>query len=173
MKRLIPPLAVLLLVTLAGCSSTPNTVASSVSPTTTGATSSPSDSTSPSSPSSSPSETTSPSETPSSSPVAGGTATDYCGAFKEIQAINDAPSSDPASAGAKMQAAAADMRKYAPAEIEKAANTYADVMDNIGKAAASGSFNQSALAKAVSDGMAGDAKDIATVAVWVARNCKL
>ena len=160
MKRLIPAFAVLLLVGLAGCSSTSNTVASSVSPTTTGATTSPA-------------ETTSPSGTPSSSTVAGGTATDYCGAFKEIQAVNDTPSSDPATAGAKMQKAAADMRKYAPAEITKAANTYANVMDNIGKAAASGSFDQAALAKAISDGMAGNAKDIATVAVWVAKNCKL
>jgi hypothetical protein len=160
MKRLVTPFAGLFLVALAGCSSTPGTVASSVSPTTTGVTSSPS-------------ETTSPSETPSSSPVAGGTASDYCGAFKEIQAINDAPSSDPASAGAQMQAAAADMRKYAPAEIEKAANTYADVMDNIGKAAASGSVDQAAFKKAISEGMAGNAKDIGTVAVWVAKNCKL
>ncbi|HEY5183893.1 MAG TPA: hypothetical protein VIM19_03070 [Actinomycetes bacterium] len=160
MKRLIPAFAVLLLVGLAGCSSTSNTVASSVSPTTTGATTSPA-------------ETTSPSGTPSSSTVAGGTATDYCGAFKEIQAVNDTPSSDPATAGAKMQKAAADMRKYAPTEITKAANTYANVMDNIGKAAASGSFDQAALAKAISDGMAGNAKDIATVAVWVAKNCKL
>lgn len=160
MKRLATPLAGLLLVALSGCSSTPSTVASSASPTTTGD-------------KSSPSEATSQSETSSSAPVAGGTATDYCGAFKEIQAINDAPSSDPASAGAQMQAAAADMRQYAPAEIEKAANTYADVMDNIGKAAASGSIDQAALTKAISDGMAGNAKDIGTVAVWVAKNCKL
>lgn len=160
MKRLVTPFAGLLLVALSGCSSTPSTVASSASPTTTGVTLSPS-------------ETASPSESPSSAPVAGGTASDYCGAFKEIQAINDAPASDPASAGAKMQAAAADMRKYAPAEIEKAANTYADVMDNIGKAAASGSIDQAALTKAISDGMAGNAKDIGTVAVWVAKNCKL
>ena len=145
---------------MAGCSSTSNAVASSGSPATTGATTSPAD-------------TTVPSETPSSSTVAGGTATDYCGAFKEIQAINDTPSSDLASAGAKMQAAAAEMRKYVPTEIEMAANTYADVMDNIGKAAASRSFDQAALANAVSDGMAGDARDIDTVVVWVAKNRKL
>jgi hypothetical protein len=75
--------------------------------------------------------------------------------------------------GAQFQAAAADMRKYAPAEIQKAANTYADVMDNIGKAAASGTIDEAALQKAISDGMAGNAKDIGTTAVWVAKNCDL
>ncbi len=111
--------------------------------------------------------------TPSSPAVAGGTATDFCGAFKEIQAVSSAPSGDMATVGAQFQAAAADMRKYAPAEIAKAANTYADVMDNIGKAAASGSIDQAALSKAFSDDVAGNAKDIGTVAVWVAKNCKL
>ena len=90
----------------------------------------------------------------------------------ELQAVNDSPSTDPATAGAKMQAAAADMRKYAPSEIAAAANTYADVMENIGKAAAGGSFDQAKLQKALADGMAGKAKDIGTVSVWVAKNCK-
>jgi len=75
--------------------------------------------------------------------------------------------------GAKFQAAAADMRKYAPAVIATAANTYADVMDNIGKTAAGGAFDEAALQKAISDGMAGNAKDIGTTAVWVAKNCNL
>ena len=64
------------------------------------------------------------------------------------------------------------MRKYAPAEIQKAANTYADVMDSIGKAAAGGSIDEAAMSKAVSDAIAGNAKDIGTTAVWVAKNCK-
>ena len=169
MKRLIAPLSLLFLVALAGCSSTPSTVASSVSPTETAVASSPSETASQSA-----SETTSPSETPTSAPVAGGTATDFCGAFKELQALNGAPSGGLASSmGAQFQAAAADMRKYAPAEIKKAANTYADVMDNIGKAAASRTIDEAALQKAISDGMAGNAKDIGTTAVWVAKNCNL
>ena len=169
MKRVIAPLSLLLLLALAGCSSTPSTGASSVSPAETAVASSPSETASQSA-----SETTSPSEAPTSAPVAGGTATDFCGAFKELQALNGAPSGGLASSmGAQFQAAAADMRKYAPAEIKKAANTYADVMDNIGKAAASGTFDEAALKKAISDGMAGNAQDIGTTAVWVAKNCNL
>jgi hypothetical protein len=168
MKRLIATLSLLFLVALVGCSSTPSSVASSLSPTETAVASSPSETASQSA-----SETTSPSEAPTSAPVAGGTATDFCGAFKELQALNDAPSGDLASMGAQFQAAAADMRKYAPAEIKDAANTYADVMDNIGKAAAGGTFDEAALQKAMSDGMAGNAKNIATTAVWVAKNCGL
>jgi hypothetical protein len=177
MKRVIAPLSLLLLVALAGCSSTPSTGASSVSPAATAVAPSPAGTAVAPSPtetaSQSASETTAPSAAPTSAPVAGGTATDFCGAFKELQALNGAPSGDLASMGAQFQAAAADMRKYAPAEIQKAANTYADVMDNIGKAAASGTIDKAAMQKAISDGMAGNAKDIATTAVWVAKNCKL
>lgn len=166
MKRLIAPLSLLFVVALAGCSSTASTVPSSVSPAETASQSA-------SEPTSSIEASTAPSEAPTSAPVAGGTATDFCGAFKELQALNDAPSGDVASMGAQFQAAAADIRKYAPAEIEQAANTYADVMDNIGKAAAGGTFDEAALQKAISDGMAGNAKDIGTTAVWVANNCNL
>ena len=179
MKRLIAPLSLLFLVALAACSSTPSAVAPSQSPAGTAATSSVSPAetavaSSPSETASQPaSQTTSPSEAPTSAPVAGGTATDFCGAFKELQALNDASSGDLASIGAQFQAAAADMRKYAPAEIKDAANTYADVMDKIGKAIAGGSFDQAAMQKAISEGMAGNAKDIGTTAVWVAKNCKL
>ncbi len=179
MKRLIAPLSLLFLVALAGCSSTPSTVTSSLSPAGSAVTSSvsPTEAAVASSPSEtasqSASETISPSEAPTSAPVAGGTATDFCGAFKELQALNDAPSGDLRSMGAQFQAAAADMRKYAPAEIKDAANTYADVMDSIGKAAAGGTVDEAALQKAISDGMAGNAKNIATTAVWVAKNCNL
>ena len=168
MKRLIAPLSLLFVVALAGCSSTPSTVASSVSPTETAVASSPTETASQSA-----SETTSPSEAPTSAPAAGGTATDFCSAFKELSALNDAPSGDLASTGAKFQAAAADIRKYAPAEIKDAANTYAAFMDNIGKAAAGGTFDEAALQKAISDGIAGNAADIGTTAVWVAKNCSL
>lgn len=166
MKRLIAPLWLLFLVALAGCSSTASTLPSSVPSAGTASQSA-------SEPTSSIEASTAPSEAPTSAPVAGGTATDFCGAFKELQALNDAPSGDVASMGAQFQAAAADVRKYAPAEIEQAANTYADVMDNIGKAAAGGTIDEAALQKAISDGMAGNAKDIGTTAVWVAKNCDL
>jgi hypothetical protein len=171
MKRLIAPLSLLFLVALAGCSSTPGTVASSVSPAGSAVASSVSPAGSAVASSVSPTEAAVAS--PTSAPVAGGTATDFCGAFKELQTLNDAPSGDLASMGAKFQAAAADIRKYAPAEIATAANTYADVMDNIGKAAAGGTFDAAALKKAISDGMAGNAADIGTTAVWVAKNCNL
>jgi hypothetical protein len=180
MKRILAPLSLLLLVALAGCSATSSAapssaVASSASPTQAAVASSPSEVASqPVADTAAPSEAPAmPSEAPTSAPVAGGTATDFCGAFRELQALNDAPSGDLASMGAQMQAAAADMRKYAPAEIKDAANTYANVMDSIGKAAASGTFDQATLQKAISDGMAGSAKDIGTTAVWVAKNCKL
>ena len=160
LKRIIAPLSLLFVVALAGCSSTPGTVASSVSP-------------AGSAVASSVSPTEAAVASPTSTPVAGGAATDFCGAFKELQALNDAPSGDLATMGAQFQAAAADMRKYAPAEIKDAANTYAAVMDNIGKAAAGGTFDKVALQKAIADGMAGNAKDIGTTAVWVAKNCNL
>lgn len=168
MKRLIAPLLLVFVVALAACSSTSSPAPSSVSPTQAAVSSSPSEASSQSAP-----ESTSPTDAPTSAPVAGGTATDFCGAFKELQALNDAPSGDLASMGAQLQAAAADIRKFAPAEIKDAANTYADVMDNIGKAAAGGTFDEAALQKAIAEGMAGNAKDIGTTAVWVAKNCDL
>ena len=171
LKRIIAPLSLLFVVALAGCSSTPGTVASSVSPAGSAVASSVSPAGSAVASSVSPTEAAVAS--PASTPVAGGTATDFCGAFKELQALNDAPSGDLATMGAQFQAAAADMRKYAPAEIKDAANTYADVMDNIGKAATGGTFDKAALQKAIADGMAGNAKDIGTTAVWVAKNCSL
>jgi glucose/arabinose dehydrogenase len=168
LKRVIAPLSLLFLVALAGCSSTPSTGSSSASPAATAVASSPAETAPPPA-----SETTSPTEAPTSAPVAGGTATDFCGAFAEIQAVSEAPSGDPATVGAQFQAAAADMRKYAPAEIQQAANTYADLMDSIGKAAASGTFDEAALQKAMSDAIAENGKDIGTTAVWVAKNCNL
>jgi len=171
LKRIIAPLSLLFVVALAGCSSTPGTVASSVSPAGSAVASSVSPAGSAVASSVSPTEAAVAS--PTSTPVAGGAATDFCGAFKELQALNDAPSGDLATMGAQFQAAAADMRKYAPAEIKDAANTYAAVMDNIGKAAAGGTFDEAALQKAIADGMAGNAKDIGTTAVWVAKNCSL
>ena len=154
MKRLIAPLTLLFVVALAGCSSTPASSPSSSS----GAVASP------------PAETAT---SQSGAPVAAGSATDFCGAFTELQSIFDATSGDPATIGTQLQAAAADMRKYAPAEIAQAANTYADVMDAIGKAAAGGTVDQAALMKSISEATSGNAKDIGATAVWVSNNCSL
>jgi hypothetical protein len=173
MRRLIAPLSILMLVVLAGCGSTPAKIASSTSPVEPAVASSPPQAASQAAPeTASPTEApVLPSEAPSSAPVAGGTATDFCGAFKELEAMSQTNPSDLASAGAQFQSAAADMRKYAPAEVQQAANTYADLIDSIGKAVANGSVGEASLSKAISDGMAGNAKDIGKVAVWVAKNC--
>jgi hypothetical protein len=161
-------MSLVFVIALAACSSTPSTGAASVSPTAAAVASASSEVASPATP-----EAATPGESPSAAPVVGGTATDFCGAFKELQALNDSPSGDVASMGAQLQAAAADVRKYAPAEIKDAANTYADVMDSIGKAAAGGSVDEAALQKAFADAIAGNAKDIGTTATWVATNCDL
>lgn len=105
------------------------------------------------------------------SEVPGGGATDFCGAFTELKNAGGAITA--VAAGAAFRSAAADIRTYAPAEIKAAAGTYADVMDNIGKAAQSGAIDQQSLQSAVTTGLAGKATDIATVAKWVATNCAL
>ena len=166
MKRLIALPSLLLLVALAGCGSTSSPTTSSAPPPSQTAAASPTEA------AATPMATASASA-PMPAPVAGGTATDFCGAFKEIQAVSETPTGDVASMGAQFRAAAADMRKFAPADIQKAANTYADVMDTIGKAAEGGTIDQAALSKAISDGMAGNSSDISTTAVWVAKNCAL
>jgi len=158
MRRLSLMLA--LVAALAACSSgSSNNVASSTTTT----------------PAAAPS-TTSVSESPSAATTstedsAGGAATDYCTAFTELEKAKGA--ANPAAAGAAFEAAAADMRKFAPPEIKDAAETYADLMETIGKAAQSGNMDEASLSKAMAVGIAGKAKDVATVAKWVSTNCKL
>jgi len=53
------------------------------------------------------------------------------------------------------------------------AETYADLMETIGKAAQPGNMDEASLSKAMAVGIAGKAKDVATVAKWVSTNCKL
>ena len=98
-------------------------------------------------------------------------ATDFCSAFKELDVAKS--SNTPAAFGAAFEAAAADMRKYAPTEIKDAAETYADVIENIGKAAQAGKMDEAGMQKALVAGMAGKAADIGKVAVWASQNCKL
>lgn len=116
---------------------------------------------------SSTSATASPTIAPTSSGVSGGGATDFCGAFKELESVRGATT--PAAAGAGHRATAAHMRTYAPAAIKDAAGTYADLMDNIGKAAQSGTMDQQSMQKAIAAGMAGKSEDIAKVAIWVSK----
>ena len=85
----------------------------------------------------------------------------------------DTPTNDFAGAAAKAQAAAADMKKYAPAEIQQAANTYADIVNTVAQSIASGTIDSSSMAQAVSTALAGNGKDIATTALWVSKNCNI
>jgi hypothetical protein len=158
MHRFLVPLS-LILVVAGGCSSTSSTAAAGASSATSVATS--------------PTTSAAPTAAPTAAPVAGGSATDFCGAFQELQSVSEVPSGDLATVGAKFRAAAADMRKFAPADIKQAANAYADVVDSIGRAATGGTLDEAGISKAMADGMSGDANDITKVALWVSKNCKL
>lgn len=105
--------------------------------------------------------TTSPKAAAGSSKVAVGKATSFCAAFKEMQSVK--ASDGAAAAGAAYQTIAAEMRKYSPAAINDAAEAYADVIENSGKALKSGTMPTAA---GVSS------KDLAKVTVWVTKNCK-
>ncbi len=161
MGRHLIALSFLVMGALAACSSGSTTAPSSAAPTATSA--------SPDTASAAPSEAMTPSRSPE--PVAGGTATDFCGAFDELQAVSDVPSDDAVAFGTLLRAAAADMRTFAPAEIEKAAHTYADVMDAIGTAALGGAVDQASLGKTMTDAMTESAADIAITTAWVAAHC--
>lgn len=160
MRRL--SLIFVLVAALAGCSSGSGNVASSTkstSPTAASQTTTPSPA------------TVAPTSAPPSAVPAGGEATSFCDAFKQLQKA-DATTSTAAIAAA-FKTAAADMRKFAPPEIKDAAGTYADLIESIAKAALGSSMDEAALQKALSDGMAGASTDIGKVAMWVGQNCQL
>lgn len=157
MRRL--SLMLVLVAALAACSSGSNNVASPAKTTEPTVASPTSEAPSPSA------------ATTSTNDSAGGAATDYCTAFTELEKAKGA--ANPAAAGAAFEAAAADMRKFAPPEIKDAAETYADLMETIGKAAQAANMDEASLSKAMALGIAGKAKDVATVAKWVSTNCKL
>jgi hypothetical protein len=148
---------------LAGCSSGSSNVASSKSSTSPTVTSSPSPK---GSSSTSPKGATSPSATKSPKVAATphkaiiGGATSFCAAFKELQSVK--ASDGAAVASAVYLAAAADMRTHAPAAIKSAANDYADVIEQGGKALKSGTLPTANTAKPA---------DLATVTTWVSKNC--
>lgn len=90
-----------------------------------------------------------------------GTATSFCAAFKEMQSVK--ASDGAAAAGAAYLTISAEMRKYAPTVIKSAAGSYADVIENSGKALKSGTLPAA---------MGGTTKDLAKVTIWVSKNCK-
>ena len=146
---------------LAGCSSGSSNVASATSSSTTARAST------------TPSGTSSTSSKPKSSPttvkpkvaatprkVIIGGATSFCGAFKELNSVRASDGS--ATASAVYLAAAADMRTYAPAAIKSAAQSYANVIDEAGKALKTGTMPTT---------KTGNAADLKTVVAWVSKNC--
>ena len=160
MRRL--PLILVLAAVLAGCSSGSSNVASSTkstSPTAASQTTTPAPA------------TVAPTTAPPSGVPAGGVATNFCGAFKELETSK--ATGNTAAFGAGFLAAAADMRKYAPAEIKDAAGTYADLIESIGTAAQGGTMDKAGLEKSLATAMAGKSADIAKVAIWVGKNCQL
>ncbi|HZW43676.1 MAG TPA: hypothetical protein VFF32_04705 [Dermatophilaceae bacterium] len=110
MRRL--SLIFVLVAALAGCSSGSSNVATwtkSTSPTAAIPTSAPAPA------------TIAPTSAPPAADSAGGEATSFCDAFKELQEATTA--NDPAALAAAVQEAAAQMRKWAPPDIKDAAGT--------------------------------------------------
>lgn len=98
--------------------------------------------------------------------VPGGGATDFCSAYAEYKAAVQADT--PQAQGAGFRAAATDMRRFAPAAITKAAGLFADVVDEVGQAIASGKPNPGTLGAGQS---ADRIKAIADTITWVTTNC--
>ena len=65
------------------------------------------------------------------------------------------------------------MRKWAPPDIKDAAGVYADAVESIGKAAQDDTMDKAALQKALADGLAQHATDVAKVAIWASTHCQL
>ncbi len=111
----------------------------------------------------------SPSEDSSSpEPGEGGGATDFCGAFEELDAVGDAATDG--DAAEVFRNVAADMKKYAPAEIATEANAYADALaalaDTIDGNAGSISAQQ-----AFAEVLAQSTDEIGVLATYVGKNC--
>ena len=109
------------------------------------------------------------SSNPAGSASSGGDTAKFCGAITRLEAAKD--SSDVAAAGAAFRSSAADLHTYAPAEIKAATDTYAAMIDDLGKAASSGNLDQQSLQTQLGTGMAVKGKEIAKVAIWVSKNC--
>jgi len=97
--------------------------------------------------------------------VSAGGATDFCSAYKEFKTAVDADT--PQAVGAGFRAAAADMRKYEPAEIKAAAALTADTLDEVGKKIAAGGANP----ETIGSGQSAERRQgIADSIVWVTKN---
>ena len=143
-----------LVAVLAGCSSGSSDVASSTQSTSPEATSS----VTPTANSSVTPKAAS-STSPTLTKVSVGTATNFCAAFKEMQSVK--ASAGAAAAGAAYQTVAAELRKYAPTAIKLEAASYANVIDDAGKALKSGTMPT----------VAAKSADLAKVTAWVTKNC--
>jgi len=105
---------------------------------------------------------------PSASSAAGGAsaAADYCGAFFAMQKV--AGKGDTAAAIATFHQSAADMRKYAPAEIADSANAYADILDTVATAIEG---HQAKATSTLVKSLAANPKVVTDVSTYVAKNC--
>jgi hypothetical protein len=110
-----------------------------------------------------------PSEDSSSPEPAAGGASDFCGAFTELDSLPDDASE--ADAVAAFRGAAADMRKYAPAEITDSVEKYATAIEAVADTIETKNIGGSGVSQALQTVLAENAKDIGTVAVYVGKNC--
>ena len=103
---------------------------------------------------------------PAAADVSGGGATDFCTTYSEFKTAVQADT--PQAVGAGFRAAAADMRKFAPAEIKAAAALTADTLDEVGKKIAAGGANP----ETIGSGQSAERRQgIADSIVWVTKNC--
>jgi hypothetical protein len=111
----------------------------------------------------------SPSEDGSSPlPAEGGGATDFCGAFEELDAVGDAATDG--DAAEVFRNAAADMKKYAPAEIATEANAYADAIAALADTI-DGSAGGISAQQAFAEVLAQSTDEIGVLAAYVGKNC--
>lgn len=104
----------------------------------------------------------------SSEPAPGGKATDFCGAFKELDNVGDVSSDS--EAAEVFRTAAADMKKYAPAEVSKEANAYADAIAALADTI-DGSAGGLSAQQAFAEVLAQSTDEIGKLAVYVGKNC--
>ena len=95
----------------------------------------------------------------------------FCVALKELESART--TNDPVARAAAVQESAALMRKWAPPDIKDAAGAYADAVEKIGNDARDGAMDEAALQKALADGLAQHAADVAKVAIWASAHCQL
>jgi hypothetical protein len=127
------------------------------------------DSSSPTPDSSSPDATSSSPDATSGSPTSGTTvaaSSDYCGAFKELQGASKQGGG--AAAAAVFHQAAADMKKYAPAEIADSANAYADLVEAVATALDNGTPGATSQ---LATSLAAKPQMMSQVVGYVAKNC--